>query len=472
MSVGYKPPQSDKFRQWGWVTAMGTASMASKTYRILHVVGDRFVGITIRAMKKIQSGFLVVLSILNLPPGEEDAYDIAWIKAYTHPGGSVIPESKWQNDDTPYFVWEINDPTKIPLGYSYSLDSEPDDQLDTSENSVEFSSGISDGKHVFYVKAQNSAGVWGETGHFEIWIDTEAPVIEKVEPSSGELLNDRTVPIKIWIGDELSGVDPSSVVCRVNGRRVYLKYDKDCSCLVSYGLLPEGRVTVALEGKDLAGNRLKDYMWGFSVDTIPPVGQVEINYGARLTHSVKVTLSFEVSDNFSGVSKMRIGNTESECLSSEWLDYQPEISWRLRPFSGQQRVFAQFMDKAGNISRICSDSIMLELIAPDTIIVSGPSGITKNRDAYFKYKGSEEGCYFSWKLDDGSWSNWSQKDSVMLVNLSDGRHVFNVRAAKDINGNHVIDEDEVDPTPAQRIWFVGDVAIWKPWIKLMFWREE
>jgi len=36
----------------------------------------------------------------------------------------------------------------------------------------------------------------------------------------------------------------------------------------------------------------------------------------------------------------------------------------------------------------------------------------------------------------------------------------------------VIEEEEIDPTPAQRIWFVGDVAIWRPFVKLRFWRVE
>ncbi len=472
LTLGVKLPESKLYRQWGWITTMGADVMKSKNYMIFHVVGDRFVGIAMNAMEKIESGFFTVLKILNLSPEEQNAYDIAWVKAYTHRGGWIIPEAKWQNDNTPYFIWEINDPGKIPAGYSYSLDNEPDDELDTTGKSVQIDSAIPDGKHRFYVKAQNNAGTWGEVGVFNIWIDTHPPSIEKVEPRSGELLNQRNKPIKIWFKDNLSGIDARSVECKVNNRRVYLKYDKKCDCYVSYGLLPEGKVTVYVQAKDAAGNRLKDYMWGFSVDTLAPTGSVEINYGAPVTRSLTVRLSFDARDNYSGVSKVRVGNTKNECINSGWIDYSSEIEWRLRPFSGQQSVFVQFMDKAGNISGVYSDSIMVELIAPDTIIVSGPSGVTKDRDAFFKYRGTKEDCYFSWKLDDGKWSRWTKEDSVMLVNLADGRHVFSVKAAKDMNNNHVIEEEEIDPTPAQRIWFVGDVAIWRPFVKLRFWRVE
>ncbi len=451
---------------------MGADKEKSREYSIVHVVGDRFVGIVIGTLKKVESGFLTVLKILNLIPEDQDDYDISWVKAYTERGGKIIPPGKWQRDNTPYFVWEIKDPGKIPAGYSYSLDSEPDDKLDTTEKSVAITSPIQDGKHKFYVKAQNKAGSWGEMGSFSLWVDTHPPSVDRVDPPTGVLLNQRNHLLKVWFKDNLSGIDPSSVECRMNNKLIYLKYDKECSCYLYQGLLPEGRVTVLVQARDKAGNRLKDYMWSFSVDTIAPSGSVQINYGAPLTRSLKVHLSFETHDNYSGVTKVRVGNSESECLSSGWIDYRPEMEWRLQAFSGQQTVYVQFMDKAGNLSGIYTDSIMVELIAPDTLIVSGPSGLTENKDAFFKYKGTMEGCYFSWKLDDGKWSPWTKDNSVMLVNLSEGRHVFSVRAAKDVNNNHVIEEEEIDPTPAQRVWFVGQVDIWKTSVKLRFWRVE
>ncbi len=471
--LGFSPPRSERYKQWGWVTAMGAAVLRSENYILQHIVGDRFIGIVVEGTKKIFSGFLSIMQILNEFPEEAGNYDIAWIHCYTHRGGLIISESVWQRDNSPYFVWEIKNPEMVPVGYSYSLDSEPDDTIDTKEKFADYSSSaISDGKHIFYVKAQNSAGVWGQQGQFSIWIDTKAPSVERVSPESGSLLNKRDEPIRIWFSDNLSGLNPQTVSCRVNGARVYLRYDKSCSCFVSYGILPEGKVVVSLEAKDLAGNKMQDYLWGFSVDTIAPIGSVTINYGAYMTNSVAVVVSLDAKDNFSGVSKFRIGNSRSECETGNWKDFVPELDWRLNPYSGTQSVYVQFMDKAGNISRVYSDSIVLQLIAPDTMIISGPTGVVKQHDAFFKYQGTVSGCYFSYKLDNGKWSKWSPENSVMLVNLSDGRHIFSVRAAKDINNNHVIDEEEIDPTPAQRVWFIGELNRWEPEIKIKFWRMQ
>ncbi len=471
--LGFSPPRSKQFKHWGWITAMGTSPMRSANYIIRHVIGDTFVGVIVKGMKKITSGFFTVLTILGQGPEEGGAYDIDWISAYTHQGGSKIYPGRWQSDPTPYFVWEIKNPQFVPAGYSYSLDSEPDDEIDTTSKFADYKDNpISDGKHTFYVKAQNSAGVWGEMGSFAIWVDTKPPGISRVEPKSGTLLNTRDEAIRIWIEDEASGVDARHVVCRINNRRVYLKFDDDCGCFVNYGILPEGKVTVSVEASDLAGNKATAFVWGFSVDTIPPTGSVQINHGAKYTNSITVLLTLSAQDNYSGVSKVRIGNSRVECESSAWTDYREEVEWRLRPYNGRQTVFVQFMDKAGNVSRVYSSSITLELLAPDTVIVTGPAGVTKQTDAYFRYRCSLDKCYYSYSLDGGKWSKWSKEDSVLLVNLAPGRHVFSVRASADVNHNHVIDEEEIDPTPAQRTWFVGELGLLKRMIRFRFWRVE
>ncbi len=468
---GNAAPESENYKQVGWVISMGAAQIQSENYKISQVIGERVAGIVLNAVDRLVSGFLTLLDI-GEGVGEEDNYDIDWVKAHTNIGGSPINPEQWQNDNTPYFTWDIKSQQVTPEGFSFSLDTEPDDEIDTTDRGYLYKQPISDGKHIFYVKAKKNGEGWGEMGTFHIWIDTQAPSAVYVYPSSGSLLNSRKENIRIRFSDALSGLDSNSIECRVNNHLVYLKYDKDKDEWVSYGLLPEGRVTVALSAKDNAGNEMADYLWGFSVDTIAPVGSVVINHDAPMTHSLQVVLSLDASDSFSGVVSVRVGASRSECESAQWMAFVPELEWSLLPYNGQQSVYVQFQDKAGNISSLYSDNILVDLLAPDTIITSGPTGLVEETDAFFRYQATEEDAYFSYKLDDGKWSRWSREDSVMLVGLVDGRHVFSVRAARDVNGNNVIDEEEIDPTPAQRIWFVGKVEIEEPTVKVNFWRVE
>ncbi|MFX0084272.1 MAG: hypothetical protein ACFFAU_01260 [Candidatus Hodarchaeota archaeon] len=53
------------------------------------------------------------------------------INAYTEKGGSIITDSVYQTDDTPYFKWSIPDYGDMPImGYSYAIDEDPDDIID------------------------------------------------------------------------------------------------------------------------------------------------------------------------------------------------------------------------------------------------------------------------------------------------------------------------------------------------------
>ncbi len=464
--------ESENYQVLAWVLPAGGGWRQSNSYLTESVIGEGLVGVTHNRSGSlyVESGFLVCYGDLIQ---DSKIYDIAWVRAREMPMGREIGERVWQSDDTPYFYWQTVEPRREPVGYSYSVDSFPDDEIDTSVAFCDFSTlPLSEGKHVFHVKAQNSAGSWGEEGTFEIWIDKTAPYVKEISPSSGSLLNERDIPIDISFGDNLSGVDFDSVEFYLDGTKLGLDCDKDTGVCSYSNVLPVGQITVRVTVRDNAGNVMPDYMWSFVVDVTGPVGDIKINHDAPITYSTRVTLSLSAEDDLTSVKFMRIGNTRHLCLSSEWIPFSSEIEWMLTPSNGEKNVFVQFMDEAGNVSIVYSDSILLQILAPDTIITSGPSGVVEQREAYFRYTASEEDCYFSYRLDDGDWSQWTGEDSVLLVGLSDGRHIFSVRAAKDLNGNHTIDEDEIDPTPAQRVWFVGKIGRVRKDVRVALWRVE
>lgn len=85
--------------------------------------------------------------------------------------------------------------------------------------------------------------------------------------------------------------------------------------------------------------------------------------------------------------------------------------------------------------------------APETWIISGPSGEIHESDVTYLYSGSDDETptnelVFSYVLDNEGWSDYSATTEVTLSALSEGIHYFSVRA-KDSAGN-------VDPTPDSR----------------------
>jgi CSLREA domain-containing protein len=83
-------------------------------------------------------------------------------------------------------------------------------------------------------------------------------------------------------------------------------------------------------------------------------------------------------------------------------------------------------------------------LSPETTKLGGPSGVTKNPTAHFKFEFPDPDATFECSLDGGAYYGCSSPENINQ--LSGGRHTFGVRATDGI-GN-------VDPSPARWIWAV------------------
>jgi len=395
--------------------------------------------------------------------------------------GALIPPVTWQVDNDPYFYWKIIvTPATLINGFSVSLDTLPDLVVDTSETDYQFAEdSITSGKHTFYVLPFSSGKVWEEQSilSFEIWVDTEPPIISNTEPASGTITHDNSLAIRCSLSDAHSGIDQFATTLTLNGQSVLFTYDPGQQTLEykPAGSLAEGKNTVLLKAVDNVGNSVTKG-WEFLVDTLAPTGEILLNGGQEVTYSPYVTININVKDVVSGIKNIYISNDGVfDTELSKPYDYSPTIpNWLLSEpdVNGPKKVYVKFQDLAGNLSETYSAQITLELRTPNTRIISGPATTTEDTQATFIYESSRAGCLFSYKLDNSDWSEWQDTGKVNFTDLATGNHYFYVKSSFDLNGDGKIGIEEEDATPAQWVWTIKAKGVEeKKEEKTLFWRR-
>ncbi|MFH0913637.1 MAG: hypothetical protein V1884_05095 [Candidatus Omnitrophota bacterium] len=395
--------------------------------------------------------------------------------------GALIPPATWQVDNDPFFYWRINiTPTTLINGFSVSLDTLPDLVVDTSQTDYQFlEDSIISGKHTFYVLPFSSGSVWEEQSilSFEIWVDTELPIISNIEPASDTIINDNSLAIRCSLADTHSGIDQFATSFTLNGQSVLFDFDPVTQILEykSAGPLSEGKNAVLLKAVDNIGNSATKG-WEFLVDTLAPAGEILLNGGQEVTYSPYVTIDISVEDAVSGIKSIYISNDGVfDAELNKPYDYSPTIpNWLLGEpdVNGIKAVYAKFEDFAGNLSESYKAQITLELRTPNTRVISGPATTTEDTQATFIYEASRAGCLFSYKLDNLDWSEWQDTDKAEFTGLVSGNHYFYVKSGFDLNDDGKIGIEEEDATPAQWAWSIKVAgAEEKKEKKTLFWRR-
>ncbi len=118
------------------------------------------------------------------------------------------------------------------------------------------------------------------------------------------------------------------------------------------------------------------------------------------------------------------------------------VSFQTEEALGTSAISAMLEDRHGDLwfEATCHEP---DRVAPQTVIWPQPPGLSGYRTqtiAFTPAFGVNDGTWFSCSFDGASWSDWSLNNSWHGKDLSDGQHVFKVRA-RDKFGN-------VDRTPA------------------------
>lgn len=97
-------------------------------------------------------------------------------------------------------------------------------------------------------------------------------------------------------------------------------------------------------------------------DITPPSGNIVVNDNASETNKQTVNLKIEAQDNSAGIYQMRLSNNGT--LWQNWESYNSTAQWNITDSAyggdqthGTKTVYAQFKDRAGNISSSTTDTI-------------------------------------------------------------------------------------------------------------------
>jgi hypothetical protein len=204
--------------------------------------------------------------------------------------------------------------------------------------------------------------------------------------------------------------------------------------------LSDGPYTLSVLGVMVDG-REQDVptKYSFTVDTTPPEGTFNISGGVSVSASPGVTLVNEIT----GASQMRFSLDQVEW--SQWEDWKKLKAFYLREEQqGQQTVYAQFQDDAGN-QFLTSDTVILDTLPPEGSFVINDDAPYTNKSLVHLYADLNEGFSMRFKLKEGRWSSWMNYDPRATFELDpEIQGIQTIQAQyRDRAGNSLLIEDDI-----------------------------
>jgi hypothetical protein len=219
---------------------------------------------------------------------------------------------------------------------------------------------LSAGTHTFEVRALNSGGLADLTPAKYTWTVDNVP---ETTINSGPLEWPPNYVRSTSASFSFSS-DPAEATFQC--KRDTASSFTACSSPKSYSSLSQGSHTFWVRAINTAGKPdpyPASRTW--FVDTVVPKGTVAINGKDVSTKSQTVRLYLSASDpssttsgpsTASGVASMRFRN-ENTTTWSDWFDYSGMLEWQLSNGAGTKTVYAQYKDRAGNVSATAYDKI-------------------------------------------------------------------------------------------------------------------
>jgi sugar lactone lactonase YvrE len=174
-----------------------------------------------------------------------------------------------------------------------------------------------------------------------------------------------------------------------------------------------------------------------------------------------VTVRAQGSDTGSGLGTLTLARgtqplTASVAPALPAATATATASWETSALpDGTHMLVATAADRSGNAAT-AQRTVLVDNTAPETSIVSGPAGAVVDPNVSFVFAGSDNltpapALQFSWRVDTGAWSPFTNATTAALTGLAQGAHRFEVRA-RDQAGNE-------DAMPAVRDFTIGGLRL-------------
>ena len=297
-----------------------------------------------------------------------------------------------------------------------------------------FEASATDGPHTFSVRATDLAGNADDTPAEHAWqIDTQPPetTIDGAPP-----VNDNSTMVTFTF----SANETATFECAVDPAGFGPCNDDMRHMLVG---LTDGTRTFRVRATDTAGNvdpTPDVHTW--TTDTSTPDTVID-NGPTGSVASTSATFAFSSPDAGAGAT--------FECsLDGAAFTTCAGGSIMYTSLSQTQHTFAvRVRDAGGNLDPSPATQMWtVDVTAPTTTIVSGPSGTVASQTATFMFSSNETGATFQCQLDGSAYA--ACPATHQITGLGQGGHTLNVRAV-DLAGTP-------DASPAQRMWSVDTVG--------------
>ena len=294
---------------------------------------------------------------------------------------------------------------------------------------------LADGGHTFSVRAIDPALNVDPTPATRAWtIDTTPP--DTSIASDPPLATNSTAASFTYTSTESS----STFECSLDGAAF-------TSCPVagqSYSSLTQAGHTFSVRATDATGHTdptPATYMW--TVDTTPPDTTI-IGGPTGPTKVASPTFGLSSPD---GTATFQCKLDGPGTTTGSFAACTTPASYTLA--DGVYTLSVRAVDPAGNFDPTpATRGFTVDTIAPDTIITSGPNGLTNSANASFAFNSTESGGSLQCSLDGAAFTTCTSPQAY--PGLAQGAHTFAVKAT-DAAGN-------TDATPATRGWTVDTIA--------------
>ncbi len=341
------------------------------------------------------------------------------------------------------------------VGPDVEIESGPSGVIDESSPSVTFSSGdpnatfeckvdldayepcspplvlgpLGDGPHSFIVRSRDPAGNFSLTmAAREFAIDTHPPTVSILAgPEAGATINDVTPTF------DFDANEAVTFECRIDAAA-----PEPCGPPFTTAPLADGPHVFALTGTDLVG-LTSSKSREFTVDTTAPETKIASGPSGPI-NSRTPTFAFG-ADEPGAAFECRVDDGAFRACSS------PDTTSGL--LDGPHTFSVRALDEIGNADATpASRSFIVDTVAPDTAIDSGPSSLGNDPTPTFGFGSSEPGSTYECSLNSAPFTPCGSP--YTSVPLSDGSHTFDVRAIDRVSNT--------DPIPASEAFIVDTRA--------------